>query len=34
MAKNGLTEDPLVTHGISLGKAWEEWIAKGKPREG
>ncbi|MBM3471759.1 MAG: sulfatase [Armatimonadetes bacterium] len=34
MAKNGLTEDPVATHGISLGKAWEEWIAKGRPREG
>lgn len=34
MAKNGLTQDPLVTHGISLGRAWEDWIARGKPTEG
>ncbi len=25
MEKNGLTEDPLLTHGISLGKQWEDW---------
>jgi arylsulfatase A-like enzyme len=34
MAKNGLTEDPVAAHGISLGKAWEDWIARGKPGEG
>jgi arylsulfatase A-like enzyme len=24
MSRNGLTEDPLVAHGITLGKAWKE----------
>ena len=24
MRRNGLTEDPLVTHGLSLGKRWKE----------
>jgi arylsulfatase A-like enzyme len=34
MARNGLAEDPVATHGITLGKAWEDWIARGRPREG
>ncbi|MGQ9731410.1 MAG: sulfatase family protein [Candidatus Zipacnadales bacterium] len=34
MARNGLTEDPLLTHGLSLGQAWADWIARGRPREG
>ena len=34
MEKNGLTEDPLAAHGISLGKQWEDWNARGRPREG
>ncbi len=34
MEKNGLTEDPLVAHGISLGRAWEDWNARGRPLEG
>jgi len=24
MARNGLTEDPLVAHGLTLGRAWQE----------
>jgi len=24
MARNGLTEDPLVTHGLTLGRAWKQ----------
>ncbi len=34
MKKNGLTEDPLRSHGVSLGRLWEDWIARGRPREG
>lgn len=29
MSKNGLSEDPLVAHGITLGKAWKEPQEKG-----
>ena len=25
MRRNGLDEDPLVTHGITLGKDWLQW---------
>jgi hypothetical protein len=24
MKRNGLTEDPLVAHGLSLGKQWQD----------
>jgi arylsulfatase A-like enzyme len=26
MAKNGLDQDPLLKHGITLGKGWREWV--------
>lgn len=28
MAKNGLTQDPLIAHGLTLGKAWKEKTAR------
>lgn len=31
MAKNRLTEDPLITSGITLGRQWAEWLAAGRP---
>ena len=24
MARNALTEDPLVAHGLTLGRAWQQ----------
>jgi len=26
MAHNGLTEDPLVAHGLTMGSSWKEWV--------
>ena len=28
MEKNGLTEDPLVSNGLTLGTQWTEWVKK------